>query len=129
VQLVNSNTISGLALVIFLTKYYKNKTIPSITDNLVYEDIKKAHYGGQTEVYRPVGENLYYYDVNSLYPYSCLNDLTGCEATYYQVINEDINNLFGFFEVEVEAPDNLYVGVLPFKRKDGTIYPLGKFSG
>ncbi|GER42509.1 DNA polymerase [Striga asiatica] len=31
--------------------------------------IRRAYYGGHTDVYKPYGENLYYYDVNSLYPY------------------------------------------------------------
>lgn len=80
VQLIDSTTISGLALNIFLKNFYKNKTIPLITDTKIFNDIKNAHYGGQTEVYRPEGENLYYYDVNSLYPYVALQDMPGLEC-------------------------------------------------
>jgi len=31
--------------------------------------IRRGYFGGHTDVYKPKGENLYYYDVNSLYPY------------------------------------------------------------
>ena len=126
VELINSTTISGLALDIFLKNFYKNKTIPLITDSKVYNDIKKAHYGGQTEVYRPIGENLYYYDVNSLYPYAALQDMPGCDCVYYEKISKNIDELFGYFYCEIDAPVNLFLGVLPYKRADGTIYPLGK---
>ena len=43
----------------------------------MYNDIKQAYYGGITEVYKPYGENFYYYDVNSLYPFASLNDMPG----------------------------------------------------
>ncbi len=128
-DLVNSTTISGLALNIFLKKYYKNKTIPLITDNKIFKDIKCAYYGGQTEVYRPIGEKLYYYDVNSLYPYVALQDMPGCECVYYEKCNKSIDELFGFFYCDIDAPLDLYIGVLPYKRKDGNIYPVGKWSG
>lgn len=31
--------------------------------------IRRAYFGGRTYVFQPYGEDLYYYDVNSLYPY------------------------------------------------------------
>ena len=31
--------------------------------------IRRAYYGGHTDTYKPYGEDLYYYDVNSLYPF------------------------------------------------------------
>jgi hypothetical protein len=36
----------------------------------MYNDIKKSYYDGLSDVYIPYGENLYYYDLNSLYPYA-----------------------------------------------------------
>ena len=65
VQVTGSLTISSLAIKIYLTKFYSTD-IPLINKRSVYEDIKKSYFGGITEVYRPYGENLYYYDVNSL---------------------------------------------------------------
>lgn len=45
------------------------------------------------------------------------------------IVNHVIDDYFGFFYCEIDAPLHLYVGVLPFRRKDGTIYPLGEFQG
>ena len=39
--------------------------------------IRRGYYGGHTDVYIPYGENLHYYDVNSLYPFSMLRDMPG----------------------------------------------------
>ena len=77
INMIDSLTISSLAMKIYLQKYYKTN-IPCINKASIYNDIKKGYYGGITEVYRPYGENLYYYDVNSLYPYVGRNcDLPG----------------------------------------------------
>jgi hypothetical protein len=69
-------TISKLASNIFMQKYYNNN-IALISNRDMWNSIKKGYYGGIAEVYKPYGENLYYYDVNSLYPYTALNDMPG----------------------------------------------------
>lgn len=98
-------TVSGLAMKIFLSQHYSNN-IPRINKPSIYRDIKEAYFGGITEVYRPHGYNLFYYDVNSLYPFVALSDMPGLNSdkiTYFN-INPDIMSLFGFFLCEVEAP-------------------------
>lgn len=121
-------TISKLAYEIF-TKYYlaEDKPIPLINKRDIYKDIKLGYYGGMTEVYKPYGENLYYYDVNSLYPYEALNDMPGleCHKLVYLDINKNIDELFGFFYCDIEVAEN-YLGILPVKTKQGNIYPVGK---
>ena len=37
--------------------------------------IRCGYYGGVTDYYKAYGENLYYYDVNSLYPFAMLNNM------------------------------------------------------
>lgn len=49
VNMKDSLTISGLAMKIYLTKYYKNN-IPRINKPSLYQDIKESYYGGMTEV-------------------------------------------------------------------------------
>lgn len=67
IELRNSLTINSLSLNIFLKDFLKNSKIPIIKGD-IYRDIKLAYYGGVTEVYKPHGFNLFYCDVNSLYP-------------------------------------------------------------
>lgn len=132
VQMTNSLTISGIALELYLKDYY-NKNIPLITNKTVYNDIKLGYYGGITEVYKPYGENLYYYDVNSLYPYVALNDMVGSKCQrleYFSKENIDLSNLFGFFYCTVKAPLDNYLGLLPVREKSrGLISPVGNWQG
>lgn len=107
--MTDSTTISGLAISIFLANYYKNN-IPVISKASVYRDIKQGYYGGITEVYIPYGEDLNYYDVNSLYPYVALQDMPGldCYKIEYYSNTQTIDILFGFFYCIINAPLNSY---------------------
>lgn len=128
IDMTKSYTISGLALKLFLNKYYKGN-IPTINKKSIYAELKEGYYGGITEVYRPHGRNLFYYDINSLYPYASLNDMPG--LTCKNLITTNIKNIpFGFFYCTIDATDvkQEYLGLLPFRSK-GLIFPLGKWSG
>lgn len=133
VQVSNSLTISSLALGIFLSKYY-NKNIPLIVKRSLYEDIKQSYFGGITEVYKPTNinnETLYYYDVNSLYPYASLNTMPGLNCLFEADINlsiNDIPNFFGFYYCKV-VTTNSYLGLLPVRTRDGLIMPNGSWEG
>jgi DNA polymerase type B, organellar and viral len=43
--------------------------------------------------------------------------------------NNNLNDLFGFFKVEITTPKNLIYPLLPFKNENLTIHPSGKFTG
>lgn len=128
--MTESITISSLAMKIYLNKYYNNN-IPKIDKHSIYRDIKQGYYGGITEVYIPYGEDLYYYDVNSLYPFASLNDMPGlnCEKLVYYNKTPDLSNLFGFFYCKVETPKDLYLGLLPIRSKFGIELPSGTWYG
>lgn len=130
VDMTEKLTISSLALRIFLKDFYNNN-IPMINKPSLYKDIRKAYYGGITEVYKPHGYNLFYYEVNSLYPCVALKDMPGLtcsKLTYFDEI-QDIDNLFGFFKVRVETPLDGYLGLLPVRKAAGLTFPLGKWEG
>lgn len=63
----NYPTLSSLAFTIYRVKYLKENTIPCIAGSL-YNDLKESYTGGSLDVYKPIGENIYRYDVNSLDP-------------------------------------------------------------
>lgn len=54
----------------------------------------------------PFGANLYYYDVNSLYPYVALQDMPGlqCSKIQYYSPTQSINGLFGFLLLGIKNP-------------------------
>jgi hypothetical protein len=130
IHVTSSLTISSLSMDVFLRRFYKNN-IPLIKEKSIFNDIKESYFGGITEVYKPYGKNLYYYDVNSLYPYSALNPMPGLNCVYNENFNKDIseiNNLFGFYFCEVETNKG-YLGLLSVRINNGIIQPLGEFKG
>lgn len=127
VDMTNSLTVSGLSLSVFMSKYYDNN-IPEISQSSMYKDIKLAYYGGMTEVYKPHGKNLYYYDVNSLYPAVAKHDMPGLLSRKILVTGDtNIDALFGFYLVKVDATNVScqYLGLLPFRGK-GLMFPPWK---
>jgi DNA polymerase type B, organellar and viral len=132
VNIMDNLTISGLAVRIFLKDFYQHN-IPCINKISMYRDIKKGYYGGITEVYKPYGENLYYYDVNSLYPFVALQDMPGltCSKVYYKhgVDFSSLGNVFGFFHCSIITPKDDYLGILPVRTANGIHFPLGKWTG
>ena len=124
VDMTNSLTVSGLSLSVFMSKYYDNN-IPEISQSSMYKDIKLAYYGGMTEVYKPHGKNLYYYDVNSLYPAVAKHDMPGLLSRKILVTGDtNIDALFGFYLVKADATNVScqYLGLLPFRGK-GLMFP------
>jgi hypothetical protein len=126
VQMTDCITISRLALNIYFKNYMKNHKIPIISLSM-YNDIKKGYFGGLTEVYKPYGKDLYYYDVNSLYPFAALNPMPGLNCIYVEnVIPEKYSKeLFGFYYCEVETNDD-YLGLLPVHSNFELTMPNGK---
>lgn len=127
-------TMSSLALQVYFKNYYNSKLyFISISTGKLDEFIRQSYRGGIVEVYKPYLINGYHYDANSLYPYimsSCLMPVNdGKEGNAEFDIYFNINEFFGFIEVEVEC-DNLYIPFLTYKNKfDSVISPIGKWIG
>jgi hypothetical protein len=93
--------------------------------------IRNSYFGGGTDVYKPYGENIHYYDVNSLYPAAMLNPMPYNLITnkLLDLRNRKLDTFFGFAYVEVFCPINMLRPVLPFHKDGKTIYPVGSWSG
>lgn len=120
---------SSLSLKIFRSKFL-NVDIP-ILKGSTDKFIRKSYFGGGTDYYRGHGENLYYYDVNSLYPISMMKPMPFKIIKYHKNLKIDLKdntNLFGFFEAECYVPNNGRA-VLPYKYEGKTIYPYGEWNG
>lgn len=64
----NYPTLSSLSFGIYRAHYLKDFKILLIGGQ-IFKDIREGYFGGHTDVYKTFGENIYVYDVNSLYPY------------------------------------------------------------
>lgn len=123
------NTLPSMALNVFSTNHYSSNTPIYNQNSYVDADIRNSYYGGIVDVYKPIQENGYYYDINSLYPYAMLSDMP--IGLPYKISGKvEINeSSFGFFYVNVTAPKGLNIPFLPYKTDEFTISPLGSWNG
>jgi hypothetical protein len=124
-NITSVSTISSNALKIFLSNYFnKNKTPIHLPRHANYLDIKNAYFGGRVEVFKGYVENIYIYDVVSLYPFSMLKDLpVGCIS---RSTDTNLDNYFGFCLASVNVPRGIKAPILPFRKENGgLIYPTG----
>lgn len=133
VDIVNCLTSSALAMRIFRMCYYDPNHwpihIPSRNEDTF---IRRGYYGGHTDVYKPYGENLYYYDVNSLYPYimKTYHMPGGVPVWNGNLEDMELSNLYGFMEAYVECPCTMSRPFLPYRDSNNTLlFPTGKFIG
>jgi len=129
INITNTVSISSLALKTYLTNdYNKVKNPIYILRYKQYKEIKSAYFGGRVEIFKPYGENLYWYDVNSLYPFSMLKDIPIGIAI--KSTDPNLDNYFGYCYVTVDIPENENNNLLPFRDENGNVYnPVGNWSG
>lgn len=119
---------STLSLKIFRQMFQDKIEIPILNSHLDIF-VRNSYFGGSTDYYIPYGENLHYYDVNSLYPFAMLSPMPLNIIKYHHKI-ENLDNFFGFCLAEIYCPKDIKIPLLPFKNvKDETIHPTGTFKG
>lgn len=133
IDIVYQMTISSLALSIFRMKYYDDENHRIYIPNKNADTfIRSGFYGGHTDMYIPVGSNLFSYDVNSLYPFVMANrDMPGGPPVWHSdLTNTKLTDMFGFIKALVITPDNMDRPFLPYRGDDDTLlFPTGKFIG
>jgi len=119
---------SSLSLKIFRT-HHLDTDIPILKNN-VDSFIRKSYFGGATDYYKAYGKDLYYYDVNSLYPYAMVKPMPLNLIKTHKNMEEvkDFNSFFGFVKCKVTTPKNMLKPILPFKHLGKTIFPLGTWT-
>ena len=118
-----------LALKIFRTKFLDKDIfiLPQHMDTF----IREGYYGGGTDVYKAYGENVHYYDVNSLYPSAMLNPMPYDLVTpnLINLTKRNLDTFFGFAKAEIYCPSDMLRPVLPYHSNGKTIYPIGIWTG
>lgn len=131
IDLSDTLSTSSLSLIIFRSKFLTklNVDIP-VLNSQMDGFIRYSYYGGSTDYYKAYAENVFYYDVNSLYPFSMLKDMPFEPGDFIKDLSQyDLNNFFGFALAEITCPDDIKIPVLPFKDADRTIHPTGTWTG
>ncbi|MEI9913975.1 MAG: DNA polymerase [Candidatus Saccharibacteria bacterium] len=119
IDIATCYSTASLALKIYRKNFMLVDSIPTLGPS-VDAFVRHAYIGGATDYYYKYGENLRYYDVNSLYPHA------QCKEIPYEILGyknkiESLDNFFGFCFAEVS-----YYGdnpMLPLKVDGNTIFP------
>lgn len=133
IDIESTMTISSLALSIFRRSYYDPKAFPiHIPTHNEENFIRRGFYGGRSDVFKPYGENLYPYDVNSQYPFIMASNpmAGGIQKWEGQLQDRALEELFGFVEAIIECPKTIHKPFLPFRTEDNLlIFPTGEWAG
>lgn len=129
VDIVDVYSTATLSLKIFRTNFQEHSIyiLPQHMDNF----IRASYFGGGTDVYKAYGKKIYYYDVNSLYPFAMLNPMPGnlVHPNKIDLTNRKLDSFFGYAEAIITCPDNILRPVLPYHHEGKTIYPIGTWQG
>ncbi len=133
INITTKPTIASLALSILRSNFMDKELQLPKTRGRVEIAIRSAYFGGRNEVFIPIAYGYHAYDYNSLYPSAMLKDLPVGSPTFS--LSKDINKIFGFVKVEVTAPDNIEIPVLPVKiltkgrLEEKLVFPCGNWVG
>lgn len=126
---ITCSTIASYAMKVYRTNYLKENTIAVLKKD-EYDFCKRGFFGGRTEVFQlhkkfnkydvANGKYIDYADIQSLYPTVQYYDLLPCGipkwADNVTFSKEYLENHFGYYEVDIECPDNLHIPLLPEKK-------------
>ena len=117
----NIDILSCLSTASLSYKIFKLENDHSVLNSKEDNFIRQGYYGGYTNYFKFNLKKGYHYDVNSLYPFSMLNDMPH-EITGWFSRNDapDLNEFFGFALAKIKNPTKYEL--LPL-RKDRLYYP------
>lgn len=106
----------------------------------MFNDLKKAYYGGHCDVYIPKsepGEKVYIIDVNSLYPHVMKVNKSPVNLIGYFIgdilkmpqYKSYFDMYLGVYKVKVTAPKDIKHPLLPYKVNESTVYGVGTWEG
>lgn len=133
IDITTKRTLASLALGIFRENYYDDeKHAMYIPNQNADKFIRRGYYGGHSDVYIPYGENLYFYDANSLYPSRMvgLKFPAGKPVWHSDLSDKKLADLFGFVEALVISPkaDRPFLPTRHPEEK-GLYFPTGTMFG
>lgn len=121
-------TLPSLSFKIYRIFFLFKGLLEIIVNDFKENFVRCSYFGGLSEVYKPFGTKLFYYDVNSLYPYVMLFPMPVGIGCWLAADLVDFETFFGFLNVEVESPET-YFGFLPYKLNNVLLSPYGIFRG
>ena len=125
-------TPSTLAFNIYKNHYYKSSW-KIMAPSSKYSNIFSSVYMTQPiETYYYHLNQGYHYDVNSLYPFVMLNKFPIGNQIHYKFTTPlNSSNLYGFYYISINLPQELEFNLLPYKNEklNNIIAPKGEWTG
>lgn len=128
-------TLPSTALDLFRRKYFYYSFIKESKiygDDTITDFIFASYYGGRTENFvKGIYDNVYYYDVNSLYPSVMIDNFYPEPSSVFipeKLSKENIYDYMGVTECKIKAPND-NIPILPSRYNGKTIFPIGEFKG
>lgn len=117
-----------------LPKVCARLSCDSTCHGCAHEWIRRGYYGGRTELFKSYGRNVYYYDINSSYPASMLEDMPAGKMmefgeTHPAFLEKMGEKFVGFVECEVFIPKGCQIPPLPYRHGGKLIFPTGTLKG
>ena len=106
---------------------FLKKHIPILNSQLD-SFIRNSYYGGATDIYNKYAKDVYYYDINSLYPF-VMNKWMPLYPLAHHTAPFDLKNFFGFVLAKVTAPEGIENPILIFKHNGKAVHPKGTWVG
>jgi hypothetical protein len=128
IDICNTVSTASLAFKIFRT-HHLTKEIPLLTP---FEEtfVRNSYLGGATDYYKALGESVYWYDINSLYPYAMLEPVPYKVVTKHNDLSGvNVKDFKGFVYAKVTCPENIKHPIVSLKLETGTVYPRGSWEG
>lgn len=127
VDIVKSVSTPSLSLNIYRHKF-QPVDIPILKRNLD-KKIRPSYFGGSSDYFKFYGTHLKFYDINSSYSDSMKKDMPLIFLGEFSGNFFKLDDIFGFVECIVEAPDNIEVPLLIARHNGKIIHPIGKWTG
>lgn len=126
------STLPSLGFSLFRSQFMNEETIPQLQGGL-FKEIQQSYFCGAVDMYIPYGENLFAYDVNSLYPYVMKTyPMPLGQPQYFEGDISFPENKLAFVLVDVKTPTVLKEPIICMhhKTKGGirTLAPLGSWK-
>lgn len=118
-----SLTFGSTALKVYST-LWKDKF--KLIRNIDNKELREGYFGGRCEVFKRYGEDLYYYDFNSLYP-SVMKQFEYPIGDY--TITKTPKTKLYISKINWVCPKNLEIPVLPMKINNKLMFCTGKGNG
>lgn len=113
-------------------KKFRTKKKEAECPGCCHEWVRRAYYGGRTELFQSYGEGLNYYDINSSYVAAMRETMPAGAREVTDHLDWNRHEHFvGFVECTVRIPEDCYLPPLPHRDQETgkLIFPVGVFTG